>query len=224
MRNSNHADFCNDIIPRGNVDVVGVLSFYANRANTNGTWQLYLRDRDDVIGGEVVPPPPSETVTTLNEGFENSLPETWLNVIVSGDKKWYQTKYQQNGYAAVTGYKGNQPPFDTWLITPALDIQHAASKVLTFRTEVNGYGSSTSKFEVYVLNNLDPSAATVKVKLNPALATAPTSGYSNWVESGELDLSPWSDGCYYIGFRYQADPDVNYATWCLDDVKFNITE
>ena len=95
---------------------------------------------------------------------------------------------------------------------------------MSFRTQVNGYGSTTSKFEVYVLNSYDPSLATVKVKLNPALATAPASGYSGWVESGNLDLSQWSDGIYYIGFRYQADPDVNYATWCLDDVKFNIAE
>ena len=224
VRTSNHANFSNEIMPIGNVDVVGVLSFYANRTNANGSWQLYLRDRDDVTGGEILPPPPSNPVTELNEGFGSNLPETWFNVKVSGDKEWYRTQYQNNGYAAVTGYKGTQPPFDAWLITPALDIQHAASKVLTFRTEVNGYGSSTSKFEVYVLNNPSPTEATVKVKLNPALATAPASGYSNWVESGELDLSPWRDGIYYIGFRYQADPDVNYATWCLDDVKFNVAE
>ena len=224
VRNSNYADFRDDILPSGNVDIVGVLSFHATRENATGSWQLYLRDRDDVIGGEVLPPPPTDPVTELNEGFETGLPGTWFNVKVSGDKEWYKTQFQNNGYAAVTGYKGNQPPFDAWLITPALDIQHAASKVLTFRTEVNGYGSSTSKFEVYVLNSNNPSSATVKVKLNPALATAPPSGYSGWVESGNVDLSQWGDGIYYIGFRYQADPDVNYATWCLDDVKFNIAE
>ena len=224
VRNSNYADFRDDILPSGYVDIVGVLSFHATRENATGSWQLYLRDRDDVIGGEVLPPPPTDPVTELNEGFETGLPGTWFNVKVSGDKEWYKTQFQNNGYAAVTGYKGNQPPFDAWLITPELDIQHAASKVLTFRTEVNGYGSSTSKFEVYVLNSNNPSSATVKVKLNPALATAPPSGYSGWVESGNVDLSQWGDGMYYIGFRYQADPDVNYATWCLDDVKFNIAE
>lgn len=141
---------------------------------------------------------------------------------INGDKKWYQTQYQQNGYAAVTGYKGTQPPFDSWLITPALDIKNATGKILSFRTEVAGYGSTTSLFEVYLLNSANPSTATVKVKLNPSLAT-PTSGspvYSDWVNSGELDLSQWDDGYYYIGFRYYATQDVNYATWCLDDVKF----
>jgi len=161
-------------------------------------------------------------VTELYEGFDNSLPSNWYNVQVSGDKKWYQTSYNGNGYAAMTGYKGTKPPFDAWLITPALDIKNAASKILTFRTQVNGYGSTTSKFEVYVLNSTDPSAATVKVQLDPTIATAPASGYSSWAESGSLDLSAFADGSYYVGFRFQADEDANYATWCLDDVTFGM--
>ncbi|MBQ6079584.1 MAG: choice-of-anchor J domain-containing protein [Muribaculaceae bacterium] len=165
-------------------------------------------------------PYPEKGVTELQEGFDTGLPSTWENVKVSGDKAWYQTTFNDNGYAAMTGYKGTQPPFDAWLISPALDIANATSKVLTFRTQVNGYGSTTTKFEVYILNAKDPTAATVKVQLNPKLATAPASGYSSWVESGDLDLSQWADGVYYIGFRFYATQDANYATWCVDDVAF----
>lgn len=212
LRISNYADFRGDVLPRGKVDVVGVLQHYGT------AWRLFLRDRNDVTGGDVS----FDTVTSLNEGFDNSLPYSWTNIIVSGDKSWYQVLYTGNGYAAATGYKGYFPPFDTWLITPAIDIEHAASKTLSFRTQVNAYGSTTSKLEVYVLNSLDPSAATVKVKLDPALATAPAVGYGDWCESGEIDLSQWADGIYYIGFRYSATQDVNYATWCVDDVKFGL--
>ena len=159
-------------------------------------------------------------VTVLEEGFDNSLPDTWANLKVSGDKAWYQTSFDNNGYAAMTGYKGTQPPFDAWLVSPALDIKNAASKNLTFSTQVNGYGSTTTIFEVYVLDSKDPTKATVKAKLNPTLATAPASGYSSWVPSGDLDLSQWADGVYYIGFRFYATQDANYATWCIDDVSF----
>ena len=217
VRNSSYADFAGEVLPRGTLDVVGELVLYGS------TWQLYLRDINDVTVVEEPIDPDVDPVTTLNEGFDNSLPETWTSVVVSGDKKWYQTIYAGNGYAAMTGYKGNKPPFDAWLVSPALDIAAAATKTLSFRTEVNAYGSTTSVFEVYVLNHVDPSKATVKVKLNPALATAPASGYSGWEESGALDLSQWADGGkYYIGFRYYAEPDNNYATWCLDDVKFGL--
>jgi len=349
VRNSNYADFRANPLPLGRGDVVGELYFYSTRQNSSGTWQLYLRSYDDVIGfttntkglmkdpytiseaieaqnagksgwvkgyavGAVAPEVTTVTsnsdiewkapttlattlvladdpntkdiskcvvvslpqntdfrnqanlkdnpsvyqtvvyvkgtlatymgtsgitdnsgstdefklsvvtggVTELYEGFEESSmpPSGWTSVQVSGDKKWYQTSYNGNGYAAMTGYKGTNPPFDAWLITPALDIKNAASKILTFRTQVNGYGSTTSKFEVYVLNSTDPSEASVKVQLNPTIATAPASGYSSWAESGNLDLSQFADGSYYIGFRFQADEDANYATWCLDDVTF----
>jgi len=86
----------------------------------------------------------------------------------------------------MTGYKGTQPPFDAWLISPPLDIKNAASKSLTFNSQVNGYGSTTTVFEVYVLDSNDPTQATVKAKLNPTLAKAPASGYSGWVESGDI--------------------------------------
>lgn len=345
VRNSNYADFRADTLPEGDVDVVGLLSFYATRQNSSGTWQFYLRDANDVIGGGgkgthsnpyttleavqaqnsgakgwvtgyivgavgpevttvsgngdiewkapttlentiviaddpnctdidkclIIPLPqgskaredlslkaypalykkpimvkgpfvsfmgkaglnpldayerPDVPILMLEEGFDSALPESWYNVVVSGDKAWYQTVFAQtgNGYAAMTGYKGTNPPFDAWLITPYLDIENAASKILTFRTQVAGYGSTTSVFEVYILDSRDPSTASVKVKLNPAIATATggTPVYSDWKESGEVDLSQWADGCYYIGFRFYATQDANYATWCVDDVTFGL--
>ena len=158
-------------------------------------------------------------LSSLNEGFEGGLPSDWLNLQVSGDKKWYTTSFDNNTYAAMTGYKGTNPPFDAWLISPALAISKAENKNLSFRTQVNGYGSTTTIFEVYIMSTNDPNTATL-TKLNPALATAPNSGYSDWKQSGDLDLSQFN-GTYYIGFRFYATQDANYATWCVDDVKFN---
>ena len=217
VRNSNYADFAQEILPRGEVEVVGLLGTYGT------TWQLYLRDRDDVTGGTIEPEPDvPDPVIVLNEGFDNALPENWLNLVVSGDKKWYQTTFSRNGYAAATAYRGNVAPFDMWLITPPLDIKNAASKVLTFSTEVNAYSSSNyNNLEVYLLDSRDPNQAAVKVKLNPALATPPSAGYSDWAESGDIDLSGWADGnYYYIGFRYSCEKADNYSTWCVDNVKF----
>lgn len=158
-------------------------------------------------------------LSSLNEGFEGGLPSEWLNLQVSGDKKWYTTSFDNNTYAAMTGYKGTNPPFDAWLISPALAISKAENKNLSFRTQVNGYGSTTTIFEVYIMSSNDPTTATM-TKLSPALATAPNSGYSDWKQSGDLDLSQFN-GTYYVGFRFYATQDANYATWCVDDVKFN---
>lgn len=157
-------------------------------------------------------------VSALNETFEQGLPATWAKIAVKGDKSWYTTKFQDNTYAAMTGFKGKKPPFDSWLITPALNIKKAKNKTLTFRTQVNGYGSTTTKLEVYVMDSPDPTKAKLH-KLAPTLATAPEKGYSTWTESGAIDLSGF-DGIYFVAFRYEAQTDASYATWCVDDVKF----
>lgn len=161
-------------------------------------------------------------VSELNETFDNALPTNWTEVVVSGDKKWYKADFNGDGYAAMTGYNGKQPPFDTWFITPALDIQNAAGKSFSFTSETRSYGSTKTVFEVYLLNSLDPATATVKQKLNPILAKAPnsTGTWSAWTSSGELDLSEWADGVYYIAFHYFADTDSEYDTWAIDNVKF----
>ncbi|MDO5396087.1 MAG: DUF6359 domain-containing protein, partial [Bacteroidales bacterium] len=175
----------------------------------------------DGSGAPDNPDTPVEAVVTISEGFDGgSIPAGWSQVQVSGDKAWYTPSFQDNYYAAMTGYKGNNPPFDQWLLTPPIDMDKATDKVLSFVSQVNGYGSTTSVLEVYVLTDADLSKAT-KTKLNPTLATAPASGYSSWAESGELDLSAFS-GKIYIAFRYYATQDANYATWCVDNVKVNV--
>jgi hypothetical protein len=96
-------------------------------------------------------------------------------------------------------------------------MSKVTNKTLTFDTQVAGYGATTTEFEVYVLNSTDPATATIKDKLTVTLPTATASGYSSWVNSGSIDLSKYT-GVIYIGWRYQATADSNYATWCLDNV------
>lgn len=156
-----------------------------------------------------------EALTSLSEDFSNGIPSTWKNV---GTYPFYGTSYNNVYYAAVTGFKGT-PPFDQWLITPALNVADAANKILTFETQVNGYGSTKSTFKVYVLSSADPATAT-KTELNATLATAPASGYSSWTASGDIDLSTYGSEVY-IGFNYVSPAADNYATWCVTNVKFN---
>lgn len=162
--------------------------------------------------------PADPAVTALDESFA-AIPDNWSNLQVSGDKAFYATSFSGQTYAAMTGYKGTQPPYDAWLISPAIDIEKCASKNLTFQTQVNGYNSTTSVFEAYVLTSNDPATAE-KTKLNATFAIAPESGYSSWADSGNIDLSSYK-GKIYVGFRYYATEDANYATWCVTNVKLN---
>lgn len=169
--------------------------------------------------GSSTPEVPSDPVTTLDENFDSGTSFTtigWKTVEVLGNKPWWIRNYNSNNYATVSGYQGTAP-FDEWLISPAINISEASNKILNFETQANGYGATTSSFEVYVLTSDDPTTAT-KTKLDAVICDTPNGSYSSWTSSGNIDLSGFS-GIIYIGFRYQATQDANYATYCLDNVK-----
>lgn len=220
VRTSSYASFKSSPVPAGKGSVVGILSYYGT------DWQILLNNTDGLIGfdGRLPEDPSSGPVNSIDQTFDASteIPAGWTQVQIAGDKKWYIPSFNGNNYAAMTGYKGTAP-FDSWLMTPGIEIEKCESKILTFDTQAKGNGAKTTVFEVYVLDNADPAKATVKTRLNPTLATAPDDVYSSWTASGNLDLSAFK-GTVYIAFRYYATQDANYGTWCVDNVRLNVKE
>ena len=160
--------------------------------------------------------------TVFIEDFEEcvkngSMPSGWKLVRAKGDKDWYIDEFDNNKYASVTGYSGKQPPFDAWLITPALDITNAGRKEMSFLSKVRYY-RATDKLEVYLMSTNDPATAQL-IKLDPTLASASEGGQSDFISSGTIDLSQYS-GTYCIGFRYVSEQQSNYTTWQMDNFKF----
>ena len=157
-------------------------------------------------------------VSSVNEAFGSALPTTWTSLTTKGDVDWYAGSYSSNYYAAMSAYKATEVPVEAWFITPALNVKDAEKKTISFKTRVNGYGSTDTEFKVYVLDNADLAKAT-KTELSVTLAVAPAEGYSEWVESGDIDLSTYGD-VVYVAFYYAA-PATASATWCVDDFAFN---
>lgn len=178
----------------------------------------YAFDGNKIEGGGTIVD--NSPVKGLNESFAGgAIPANWGNVVLQGNKNFYGKEFQGVGYAAMTGYNGTGP-FDSWLVSPCVDLDQAASKVLSFETQVNGYQSTTTEFKAYVLTDADPTKGT-KTELTAAqFATAPDSGYSSWQKSGDLDLSSFS-GKIYVAFNYTAPVSDNYATWCVTKVQLN---
>ena len=169
--------------------------------------------------------PSGDVVTSLDENFDAStdIPAGWFQKQAAGDKAWYVRNFNENNYITMSGFKGTAP-FDQWLLSPAIDMDKASDKTLTFDTQVNGYGATTTTLKVYIVT--DPANLATATELKATFATAPAAGadgktkYSEWVKSGNVDLAKYK-GKVYIAFRYQASKDANYATWCVDNVKLN---
>lgn len=184
-----------------------------------GTSSEFKIDGVENGGGTTVNP--SEAVASLYCDFENydtkiaNLKSAgWNYVKVSGDKDWYLREFDSNVYATCTAYTGKTGPWDSWLVSPAIDLDKSPKKLLEFVTQA-AYTSTTSTMEVYVLTSNDPSTAT-KTQLNPTLPTIPASGYSSWVASS-IDLSSFS-GVVYIGWRYYGTDATASSTYCIDNV------
>lgn len=218
VRNSSYASFKNERLPAGMGCVTGILSYFGS------DWQILLIDEagcSDFDGIPVVPetpaPTPGEATPSFTEKFDSDqIPAGWTSYKVKGDKAWYFTSFDNNYYAAMTGYKGTAP-FDSWLVSPGLDLDKAPDKVVSFNSQVNGYGSTTTTLKVFVMTGANPETATKTELTGFPIAQAPASGYSGFVSSGNIDLSAFA-GVVYIGFQYAATQDANYATWCIDDV------
>lgn len=169
--------------------------------------------------------PSGDVVTSLDENFDAStdIPAGWFQKQAAGDKAWYVRNFSENNYITMSGFKGTAP-FDQWLLSPAIDMDKVSNKTLTFDTQVNGYGATTTTLKVYIVT--DPANLATATELKATFATAPAAGadgktkYSEWVKSGNVDLAKYK-GKVYIAFRYQASKDANYATWCVDNVKLN---
>lgn len=169
--------------------------------------------------------PSGDVVTSLDENFDAStdIPAGWFQKQAAGDKAWYVRNFSENNYITMSGFKGTAP-FDQWLLSPAIDMDKVSDKTLTFDTQVNGYGATTTTLKVYIVT--DPANLATATELKATFATAPAAGadgktkYSEWVKSGNVDLAKYK-GKVYIAFRNQASKDANYATWCVDNVKLN---
>ncbi len=173
----------------------------------------------DGQGGDT-PVEPVDPVSSLNATFEgvtaiSQLPG-WSLKNVIGNKSWYFTSFEENSYAAITGYKGTSTDgYESWLITPPLNFDAMAKKVLSFQSQAAYTG--TDKLEVFVMTTADPSTATLSA-LECHIAEPPATGYSGLESSGEISLESFS-GVGYIGFRYTAPAGASgYRTYCIDNV------
>lgn len=178
------------------------------------------------MGFRDTPDGPIAPVASLYEDFNASTmmgtytAEGWLNVeTIGGLSGWYIKSYQGENYVTVSAYLGDATggPYVNWLISPPIDLDKSPAKTLTFDTQAS-YKADDSNLEVYLLYANVPESES-RVKLNCAIAEAPESGYSSWINSGTIDLSQYQ-GVVYIGWRYYSAKGAsgNSTTYSLDNI------
>ncbi len=173
---------------------------------------------------------PSLKIPFFEEGFENVEQtgvidfEGWSNVSLNGGSKLWETRYYSadGTYAQLSAFGSGETNMDTWLITPAVDLEQTTSEALRFAYKAAYYNGQA--LSVWVSTDYDGSNTAEGINnanwtnLNVDLPDYATSGYpSTFSQSPILDLSSYS-GQIYIAFRYQGSSSGVSTTYQIDNI------
>jgi hypothetical protein len=220
VRTSAYSNFAGQKVAQGRGSLIAIYTVFGN------TKQLIIRDTNDVkFTNPYACALPAGTL--FSEDFEtigaNNLTLAlagWKNIGEVGGVTYQNAVFGPVKCAKISAFSTGVSSVTSWLISPAIAVSGTAPK-LSF-TNAAGFALGASTFKTYISTNYTgsatPSTATW-TELPAAYAVAPTSGYSAFVSSGNLSLTPYIGQNVYIGFKYTGSDPASTTTWEIDDVK-----
>ncbi len=171
--------------------------------------------------------PPEESVLFF-EDFQTTTPDIpigligWTNMAEQGSVKWMSIDFNGNIYAQAKSYQTEEESVVSWLVTPAIDFSGVQNEIFSF-TLKGGYDNGAT-IQAYVLTDFtaggNPWDAT-KTELSFQRPDVPPGDYGEWENSGDIDLSEYTNQAIHIAFKYTGSDGAvkNTTTWQLDSVK-----
>lgn len=174
---------------------------------------------------------PSLKIPFFNEGFETATAdqdislEGWSNVSLNGGNNVWKARYwsADGTYAQLSAFGTGESNMDTWLITPALNLDQTTNEALKFTYKAAHYNGQA--LSVWISMDYDGSNTAVAISnatwtdLNVTLPDYATSGYpSSFSHSNTIDISSF-EGDVYVAFRYVGSSSGVTTTYQIDDIK-----
>jgi len=164
--------------------------------------------------------PTAETTTSditiiESENFDESW-GNWVRISVVGTQEWDRDNtYGINNTpcASMTGYEGQSYENDDWLISSPLDLDNYENEVLVF---YNALGYTGPDLELKISTDYDGGGDPYSATWSNESFTMST-GYFEWTESGDIDLSGYDGNAVYIAFKFTSTNSES-ATWEVDDI------
>ncbi len=168
---------------------------------------------------------PTLKTVGFSETFDGgtTLPSGWITYAQTGTTVWSAGIYGGDGYAQLNGYSTSSSvsQLNSWLISPAIDMDQHDGEQLSFQTCHSKYVNTTTNIvELYIATNFTGSNfATANWTKIPYTMTQPdplTKAYV-YVNSGAIDLSKYT-GSIRFAFKYIGVPAIS-GTYQIDNVK-----
>lgn len=169
----------------------------------------------------------NKTVDALSDAFASATnnqrldAEGWFTEAVKGNIFWKAKEDKSAKYIQATGFSSGQDNIESWVVTPALNLDAASKKNLVFHIK-RGHSKEES-FTVWISSDFDYNKgvqAANWIELTPALPEAVSKDYSKWKSAGVIDLSAYS-GKVHVAFKYVGNDTDASGTWNISNVKFN---
>lgn len=212
LRTSNYANFASELLPAGEGSVRGILSIY------NGTYQLYIRDLNDLVNWNENASLPFLETFSSNPLINN----TWLSYSAASNKNWTYNSSNGNtgGCMEINGY-GADVASDDWLISPEINITSVTAASINFElwTQYSDAGL-TQPMEIYILENYtsgDPSLSATNITDR---CNMPAANSKVWTSSGTVDISDFTGKIVRLAFHYTSSGTGSSTStlWRVDNV------
>jgi hypothetical protein len=220
---SSSATFAATTLPTGNGFLTGISSIYNSQ-------QILLRDPSEFdMTGDLCGVP---SVTYLIQDFNSlakyadvSVLAGWKTYSEQGSKTWYCNEVTGKGkWVQVYIYNSGQPSVITWMVAPQIDLSVASSPFITFESAAGYDNGATLQF--FVSNDYTGSATPwTNTWIEKSFTRPPvvTSGYSNFVSSGIIDLSEFIGNTIFVAWVVKGADLAGTAsdkttTWEVDNV------
>jgi len=185
----------------------------------NTTYQFVARYESDIrlteerIGDAPVVVEPVEPGTPFfTEDFSDAVDNTdfdlpgWSNIVESGNRKWSEQTFEENGYAEFSSFNSGSPLNVAWLVTPPIDTNAHTDLTLMFDAAMHHLDGDNdgNKLEVFVLTSFNGTDITSATKVDITdLASLPdfSNEWYEFVNSGVIDLSSYT-GTIYVAFKF----------------------
>lgn len=142
----------------------------------------------------------------------------WTTQDVTGAQSWQIGNFSGNNpYAEMNGFDqsgGTAVENEDWYISPALD----ASQGL-YMEFLNAKNFTGPDMELLVSENYDGTSAPSTANWDTIGFNKSTGGF-DWVNSGMIDLTPYTSTDFYVAFVYNST-DTEAAHWEVDDVRIS---
>lgn len=209
LRNSGSSKWWWEVMPAGTGSITGILGYYSR------DWQMQLNDLEGVQGfTPYVPPFFAETFAASLGNFtiQNIQTNTELDAV------WkHSSKYT---CAIATGYdSANRKNYltDSRLISPELDLAGCTKATASF-DHAGNYFTSVDVMKQQITFEVSEDGQNWTAVTIP---TYPSNSGFTFVNSGDIDLTPYCGKKVKVAFRYQSTT-AKAGTWEVNNFNINV--